>query len=213
MSITDSRTRESAKNADCGRPAGKPYLRLKHALDFAAAGAMLIILSPLFLLTAVLVRLDSPGSVIYRQIRVGRFGKPFTIYKFRTMKIGAPVLCTADMQQQEDIPFTRLGPLLRRSNLDELPQLFNIIKGEMSFIGPRPALPSQQDINSMRKRCGVDCVRPGLTGLAQVTGRDELDSDTKVARDAEYIRNMSLCFDLRILASTIGVVITGTGSK
>lgn len=213
MSVIEHRKQVATDNALHVWPAPKPYVLVKNALDLLAAVVALIVLSPLLLFAAILIRLDSAGPVIYRQTRVGRFGIPFTIYKFRTMKTGAPVLSTADMQQQREIPFTRLGPLLRKSNIDELPQLMNIIKGEMSFIGPRPALPTQEDVNSMRERRGVDSIRPGLTGLAQATGRDELDSAAKVDRDAEYLEKMSFCFDLRVLALTVKAVVTGAGSK
>lgn len=190
-----------------------PYCLLKHALDLVMGLLMLVVLSPLLLVVALVVWLDSGMPVIYRQVRVGRFEKPFTIYKFRTMKTGTPVLSTADMQQQSCIPFTRVGQLLRKTNLDELPQLFNIIRGEMSFIGPRPALTTQDDVNSMRRQSGVDAIRPGLTGYAQATGRDDLDSTTKVARDAEYLHRMGLLFDLKILALTVAAVCTARGSK
>lgn len=191
----------------------KPYTKTKSVIDVVAALVMLIILSPVLLIVALAVRLDSPGPAIYRQTRAGRFGKSFTMYKFRTMKVGAPVLSTADMQSLNRIPFTRLGPFLRKTNLDELPQLFNIIKGQMSFIGPRPALPTQTDVVGLRLECGADGVRPGITGLAQVMGRDDLDVITKVRYDDEYCRRLSFVFDAKVLFLTLGVVLSARGNK
>lgn len=189
------------------------YRTLKTAVDLSAAAVMLVILGPLLLLVALLIRLDSAGPAIYRQRRVGRSGKPFTMYKFRTMKVGTPVLSTAEMQHQAAVPFTRLGPILRKTNIDELPQLINILKGEMSFIGPRPALPSQTDVVSLRTQSGADCVRPGITGLAQVMGRDDLDVETKVGYDTEYCRDLGLLADLSILLKTFGAVVSARGNK
>ncbi len=194
-------------------PPGGIYPPIKRAIDIVGGLVLFILLSPLLLLVAILVRLDSPGPAIYRQKRMGRGGIAFVILKFRTMKIGTPVLSTEDMQRQAEKPFTRLGPFLRMTNLDELPQLINIIKGEMSFIGPRPALPTQEDVVSLRERSGADLVRPGISGLAQVMGRDDLDNVTKVGYDAEYCRKLSLLNDLRILALTFVTVFSGRGNK
>jgi len=189
------------------------YPETKAALDKIAGGVLLVLLSPLFLLLFALIGFDSRGSAIYRQKRVGRCGRLFTILKFRTMKTGTPTLSTEEMQRQASKPFTRLGPLLRKTNLDELPQLFNILRGEMSFIGPRPALPSQTDVNTLREELGADAVRPGITGLAQVMGRDDLDTPTKVGYDAEYCRRLSFGFDLLILLRTLGAVLSARGNK
>lgn len=194
-------------------PPGGIYPPIKRAIDLIGGLILSIILSPLLLVVAVLVRLDSPGPAIYRQKRMGRGGVAFVMLKFRSMKMGTPVLSTEDMQLQAEKPFTRLGPFLRKSNLDELPQLVNIIRGEMSFIGPRPALPTQEDVVSLRERSGADLVRPGISGLAQVMGRDDLDNVTKVAYDTEYCRKLSLLNDLRILALTFVTVFSGRGNK
>lgn len=191
----------------------RSYEPMKHALDFAFGIVMLVVLAPPMALISMVIRLDSPGPAIYTQKRVGRFGKFFTLYKFRTMKLGTPVLSTEEMQQHEYKPFTRLGVFLRRTSLDELPQIFNIIKGEMSFIGPRPALPSQTDVNTLREQMGVHCVRPGITGVAQVRGRDDLDVRTKVGYDLEYCRRMSFLFDVKVLLQTVGAVLSSRGNK
>lgn len=198
------------------RPVAEPstrYLRVKHGIDFVMALLMLIALFPALLLIALAVRLDSPGPAIYRQKRMGRFGKQFTMWKFRTMRVGTPILSTADMERQQLSPYTRLGRVLRRLSLDELPQLVNILRGEMSFIGPRPALPSQEDVNALRTQEGADRVRPGITGLAQVMGRDDLPVDIKVGYDAGYCRSLSFCQDVRVLGLTVLVVLSGRGSK
>lgn len=189
------------------------YQRIKHAMDLALALALLPVLGPLMLLIAIVIRLDSPGPAVYKQDRVGIFGRLFTFYKFRTMKVGTPVLSTADMQRQQVKPYTRIGPFLRKTSLDELPQLFNIIKGEMSFVGPRPALPTQADVNALRKEAGVDAVRPGITGVAQARGRDDLDVETKVNYDVVYCRNMGLAFDVKVVLETVGAVLTARGNK
>ena len=189
------------------------YKKLKEQLDFIGASLLIILLSPIFLLLIAAITLDSRGSAVYRQKRVGRKGRLFTIYKFRSMRRDAPLLSTEEMQRQNERPFTRLGPLLRKTNLDELPQLFNILKGDMSFIGPRPALPSQVDVNTRRDELGADEVRPGITGLAQVKGRDDLDTETKTNYDADYCRRLSLKLDAQILLRTFGAVFSGRGNK
>jgi len=189
------------------------YASVKAALDHAAAAALLVALLPLLALIVLMIRLDSPGPAVYRQRRVGRGGRVFTIYKFRTMAVDAPLLSTEVMQRQGRSPLTRLGPFLRKTSLDELPQLVNILKGEMSFIGPRPALPSQADLNGLREHLGVHRLLPGLTGLAQVLGRDDLDTSTKVACDARYCRELGFALDLRILGQTFAALWTGRGNK
>lgn len=189
------------------------YQRIKAAIDFIMAVLMLILLAPLLLVVAILIRMDSPGPAIYRQQRVGAHGRLFTMFKFRTMRVDAPCLSTEELHRLGLTPYTRLGPLLRKTSLDELPQLFNIFRGEMSFIGPRPALPSQVDVNSLRAEVGVTFLRPGITGLAQVSGRDDLDTESKVRYDAQYGRQLSLPSDLRVLALTAHTVMSARGNK
>lgn len=191
----------------------KRYEPIKRAFDLIFGLLMLIMFSPVLLLMALIVKLDSPGPAIYSQKRVGSHGELFTLYKFRTMKVGTPVLSTEEMQKQDSDPYTRLGRLLRKTSLDELPQLINIINGQMSFIGPRPALPSQLNVNTLRKQMGVDQIKPGITGMAQVMGRDDLDDETKVQYDSTYCRNMSLLFDVKILALTLNTIISARGNK
>ena len=189
------------------------YCHIKAIMDLAFALVLMALLWPLFLLMALIIRLDSKGPAIYRQARIGANGSIFTMYKFRTMKIGTPVLSTEDIQNQGISTVTRFGRILRKTSLDELPQLLNIIKSEMSFIGPRPALPTQDEVIRLREQSGADSLRPGITGLAQVKGRDDLADDVKVEYDSEYYRNLGLIKDLRILVRTFGAVVSSRGNK
>lgn len=191
----------------------RQYEPLKRVLDWLLALVLLLLLLPLLLLLCLVVRLDSAGPALYCQLRVGRGGRPFTLYKLRSMKVGTPVLSTEEMNRQSYDPYTRSGRFLRRSSLDELPQLLNVLKGEMSFIGPRPALASQTELNELREACGVHAVRPGITGLAQVRGRDDLDTETKARYDAEYCRRMSPLTDLQIALQTAAAVFSGRGNR
>jgi O-antigen biosynthesis protein WbqP len=186
---------------------------LKSILDSTLAAVLIVLLCPFLLLIALAIRLDSRGPAIYRQARIGRFGKTFTMLKFRTMEVGTPVLSTEEMQRRQAIPFTRLGPFLRNTSLDELPQLFNVLQGQMSFVGPRPALPTQTDVNALREQNGVHDIRPGITGLAQVMGRDNLDTKTKVDYDTQYCTRMSVWFDTKIFFMTAGAVTSKRGNK
>lgn len=189
------------------------YLRVRTPLERVVATGLLGLMAPLLLLLAMLIRLDSPGPVLFRQERAGRGHRPFTIYKFRTMRAGTPSISTEDMVKSGMNPITRLGGLLRRSSLDELPQLLNVIKGDMSLIGPRPALMTQTPVLKLREANGVDVLRPGITGYAQVTGRDDLPDDEKVQRDTTYLRRLGLGVDLEVARLTIRSVLRGTGNK
>lgn len=189
------------------------YLGVRGPLERAAAGLLLLLLSPVMLLIALLIRLDSPGPVLFLQERAGRRHQPFTIYKFRTMRQGTPHLSTEDMVKSGMNPVTPLGAMLRRTSLDELPQLLNVLRGDMSLIGPRPALMTQTPVLTLRQAAGVDRLAPGITGYAQVTGRDDLTDEEKVARDAAYLRGLGPRMDLRIVALTLNSVLHGTGNK
>lgn len=183
---------------------------MKRLLDVAASLAGLVALSPLMALLALTVRLDSTGPAIFWSQRFGRDGRLFAMPKFRTMTVGAPQLPTHLMTNGSS-HLTRLGVFLRRSSLDELPQLWSVLKGDMSLVGPRPALFNQYDLIELRRQTGVSTLRPGITGWAQVNGRDELDLCEKVAFEAEYLDRMSLVFDLRILALTAARVLRSHG--
>ncbi len=171
-------------------------------LNRICAIILLIIFSPLLLIIGFMIRIDSPGTVIFRQKRVGRHGKFFIMYKFRTMVVGMPDLPSA-LVKEDDYRFTRLGKKLRRFSLDELPQFLNIIKGDMNFVGPRPALYNQDDLISLREKAGIHVLKPGVTGWAQINGRETVLVEEKVKLDEYYLRNRSLVLDLKIILLTL----------
>ena len=170
-----------------------------------AALASLILIIPCAVV-AVMVRITSPGPILYWSDRVGRGNSIFKMPKFRSMRVGTPALAT-HLLTDPDSHLTSVGSFLRKSSLDELPQLWSIIKGDMSFVGPRPALYNQHDLIELRTQSGVHVLVPGLTGWAQVNGRDELPIPQKVAFDTEYLRRKSIVFDIRILFLTLLKVI------
>ena len=175
---------------------------MKRLFDLCLAlFALLFLLLPI-LLVAVIVRLTSSGSILYWSDRVGRDNNTFKMPKFRTMQVDTPVVATHLLPDPKQF-LTPVGSFLRKSSLDELPQLWSIIKGDMSFVGPRPALFNQDDLIALRKHYGVDKLLPGLTGWAQINGRDELPIPEKVKLDMEYIQNQSLFFDLKIIFLTV----------
>ncbi len=179
------------------------YAHVKRCLDFVLALLAIIVLSPLLLAIAAAVRLTSPGPALFCQQRVGRDKRLFTIYKFRTMRTDAPKDQPTHMLQNPGAYITPVGRALRASSLDELPQLINILRGEMSVVGPRPALWNQYDLIAARDAAGANAVRPGLTGWAQINGRDELPIPEKARLDGEYVRRMSFCFDARCVLGTV----------
>ena len=174
---------------------------MKRLLDLLLALLTLAVLSAPLLLVALAVRLSSRGPVLYWSDRIGRDNVVFRMPKFRSMKVGTPTVATHLLQDPGSC-LTPVGSFLRRSSLDELPQLWSILKGDMSFVGPRPALYNQHDLIELRTRCGVHRLRPGLTGWAQVNGRDELPIPQKVALDLAYLRRQSLLFDAKIVLLT-----------
>ncbi|MDB5448985.1 MAG: sugar transferase [Phenylobacterium sp.] len=183
---------------------------MKRILDIAGASAGLVLLSPLLAGLAIAVRLDCPGPALHWSRRVGRGNRIFAMPKFRTMRTGAPNVAT-HLMADPDRWVTPLGRFLRRTSLDELPQLWSVLKGDMSLVGPRPALFNQDDLVALRTEGGVDRLRPGLTGWAQINGRDELPIPDKVKLDCEYLERMSLLFDLRILLATARAAAGGRG--
>lgn len=183
---------------------------MKRLFDLALALAATAVLALPILLVAVLVRLTSPGPALYWSDRVGAHNRIFRMPKFRTMRIGTPAVAT-HLLANPAAYLTPIGGFLRRSSLDELPQLWSILKGDMSFVGPRPALFNQDDLVALRTERGVDRLVPGLTGWAQVNGRDDLPIPIKVEFDAEYLRRQSLWFDLQILALTALKVVRRDG--
>ena len=189
------------------------YLTLKRILDFILSLTGLIVLSPLFLVLMVCIKLDSPGPVFFTQKRVGLHKKHFQILKFRTMKIDTPKNCPTHMLQNPAQYITRTGSFLRKTSLDELPQILNILKGEMAIIGPRPALWNQYDLIEERDKYRANDILPGLTGWAQINGRDELSIEKKAKLDGDYVRRMSLAFDIQIFFQTIASVLHHRGVK
>ena len=183
---------------------------MKRALDIAGGLLGLVLLSPLLLGLAVAVRVESPGPALHWSRRVGRRNRIFAMPKFRTMRTGAPNVAT-HLMADPDRWVTPLGRFLRRTSLDELPQLWSVLKGDMSLVGPRPALFNQDDLVALRTEAGVDALRPGLTGWAQINGRDELPIPEKAKLDREYLERMSLAFDLQIIAATARSALSGRG--
>lgn len=185
---------------------------LKRVLDLVAAGAGLLVVSPLLALTAAAIKLDSPGPVLFRQTRIGQGRRPFQVVKFRTMTHRTRVDQHAEavVEGNADARITRVGRWLRVSSIDELPQLVNVLRGEMSLVGPRPVLPEQVEVIPEDRMSRFD-VRPGITGLAQVRGRRGLDWMEQLGYDVEYARRPSLGHDLGILFRTVWVVATGSG--
>jgi len=185
---------------------------MKRIFDIFLAIFSIILFIPPFLIIALLIKLTSKGPILFWSKRVGINSKIFLMPKFRSMKAHTPVLAT-DKLENPDLYITSLGRWLRKTSLDELPQLFSILIGDMSFVGPRPALYSQEVLITSRKELGIDKIRPGLTGWAQINGRDEIDMLDKIAFDKAYIENQSFYFDIVILAITMIRVFRKTGVK
>lgn len=195
------------------------YAYVKRGMDFILALLGLIVLSPVFLLLIAAIKLDSPGPVLFRQKRVGIHKTHFFILKFRTMRTDTPKDTPTHLLENPQQYITRVGWFLRRTSLDELPQILNIIKGDMAIVGPRPALWNQYDLIAERDRYGANDIRPGLTGWAQINGRDELEIPVKARFDGEYVEKLGLKMDLRCFFGTFlsvfrgdGVVEGGTGT-
>ncbi len=188
---------------------------IKRILDVVISAASLLVLSPLLLLTMLAIRLESPGNAIFTQKRVGKGKKLFDIYKLRSMRSDTPHDVPTNDFKGSNNYITRVGKFLRVTSIDELPQLVNILKGDMSLIGPRPALWNQTDLVELRDQYGANDVLPGLSGWAQVNGRDYLSEDLpkKARRDGEYAQNISFLFDLKCLLLTLVKVINRQGIK
>ena len=187
------------------------YPIVKRGLGIALSALVLIVLSPLLLILSAAVKLTSPGPVMFKQKRVGIHKGHFMIYKFRTMRIDAPKDQPTHLLKNPDQYITPVGKFLRASSLDELPQLINILKGDMAFVGPRPALWNQFDLIAERDRYGANDVRPGMTGLAQVSGRDELPIPVKARLDGEYVKHVTFLGDVKLILRTVGAVARSEG--
>lgn len=183
----------------------------KRLFDILLSAAMLLVLSPVLLVIAVAVAVDTKASPLFVQTRMGRNNVPFSMYKFRTMSPNAPANVATYKLQNANRYISRLGSLLRRTSVDELPQLWNILKGDMSFIGPRPVVLTEKLLLELRARNGANTVRPGLTGWAQVNGRDDVAIMEKAMLDAYYVQRFSLSVDLRILFRTVHCVLFAKG--
>ena len=182
------------------------YCFIKRTIDIVMAFLGIVILFPIFLIISIAIKIDSDGPIIFSQKRSGKDKKYFKIYKFRTMNISAPTnVATRDLEDSH-IHITKFGRLLRKTSLDELPQLINILKGEMSIIGPRPVILEESDLIIEREKYGANSVKPGLTGWAQVNGRDKLDNKTKAMYDGEYVGNFGFVMDLKCFFKTIFLV-------
>ena len=180
-------------------------------LNIIAAFICCVILAPFMGIIALLIKLTSKGTVIFKQRRIGLGGKEFNMYKFRTMYTDTPDNVPTHLLDDPLRHITRFGGFLRKVSLDELPQLWNILSGDMNFVGPRPALYNQYDLIELREKYNIHSIRPGITGWAQVNGRDELIIPLKVEYDKYYLENRSLGLDLRIIALTVSRVLSGKG--
>ena len=195
------------------------YRYIKRIIDILLSGLAIIILSPLLLILCIAIKLDSPGPIFFTQKRVGIHKTYFQIYKFRTMRTDTPKDMPTHMLANPEQYITKTGRFLRKTSLDELPQIFNIFKGGMSIVGPRPALWNQDDLVAERDKYGANDVTPGLTGWAQINGRDELEIPVKAKLDGEYVKKYGFTMDVRCFFGTFlsvlrqdGVVEGGTGS-
>ena len=195
------------------------YRYIKRIIDILLSGLAIIILSPLLLILCIAIKLDSPGPIFFTQKRVGIHKTYFQIYKFRTMRTDTPKDMPTHMLANPEQYITKTGRFLRKTSLDELPQIFNIFKGDMSIVGHRPALWNQDDLVAERDKYGANDVTPGLTGWAQINGRDELEIPVKAKLDGEYVKKYGFTMDVRCFFGTFlsvlrqdGVVEGGTGS-
>ncbi len=189
------------------------YKAVKRVLDFVSALIALLLIWPFFLIMMLAVKLDSKGPIFFVQKRVKKDKKLFNIYKFRTMRTDTPKDLATDLLDNPQFYVTRVGLFLRKYSLDELPQLFNILRGDMSVVGPRPALFNQYDLIEERDKVNANSVRPGLTGWAQINGRDELTSKQKAEYDGEYVKKLSFGFDLKCCLLSVKRVFAHEGVK
>lgn len=189
------------------------YIKIKKIIDQILAFIGLIVLSPIFLALIIAIKLDSEGPILFKQKRIGIHKTHFNILKFRTMKIDTPKDTPTHLLENPDQYITKVGKFLRKTSLDELPQIINILKGEMSVIGPRPALWNQFDLIAERDKYGANDIYPGLTGLAQISGRDEISIEMKSKIDGEYVKNMGPSMDIKCFFGTIVSVLKKDGVR
>lgn len=189
------------------------YRFVKRFFDFLVSLIALILLSPIMLIIAIAIKCDSKGKIIFKQKRIGKNGKTFNCYKFRSMRSDAPKECATSLLEHSEEYQTRVGRFIRRLSLDELPQLWCVLIGTMSIIGYRPLILSEENCNAMREKLGVFRYRPGISGYAQVHGRDDLYYKNKAILDAEYVKKASLWLDFKLLLQTVGVVLKREGNQ
>lgn len=188
------------------------YLAVKRAFDIVLSLLLLVLLLPLMAVMVVAIRIDSPGPALFKQKRIGYRGREFDIYKFRTLSMAAPNnVATRQLENIEGYS-TKFGRFMRHLSIDELPQLWNILRGDMSFVGFRPVCTSETKLNALRAEAGVFAGRPGLTGYAQVMGRDSIGIERKAQLDAEYQNNRSVKLDLWCIFKSVTVVLSGSGA-
>ncbi|MEA4973978.1 MAG: sugar transferase [Candidatus Metalachnospira sp.] len=189
----------------------KRYLPIKRAIDIVLSGGAIIVLSPVLVLISLAIRVDSPGPILFKQKRVGKNKELFEILKFRTMCTNTPKDLPTHMLSNPEQYITKIGKFLRKTSIDELPQIFNIFKGQMSIIGPRPALWNQYDLIAERDKYGANDITPGLSGWAQVNGRDSIKIKDKAHLDGEYVKRLSAGFEVKIFILTIINVLNRSG--
>ena len=183
---------------------------MKRLIDIIGSLVGIVVLSPVMVVIAIVVKANSPGPAWHVSDRMGRNGKLFRMAKFRSMYVGTPDVASDKLENAQS-QITKVGAFLRKTSLDELPQLFNVLRGDMSLVGPRPALYNQYDLIAMREEAGVDRLRPGVTGWAQVNGRDEIPLERKVALDREYLQKQSFWLDIRIIIATLVKAVRSDG--
>lgn len=211
LNTVTMRAQTAANDTELRKALPRAGLLLKRVTDLTLSLAGIILLAPLAVVIACAIRIDSPGPALFRQRRIGLDGEHFDIYKFRTMFQDTPDLATDQMLRMPS-PVTRLGRILRKTSLDELPQLLNVLKGDMSLVGPRPALYNQAELTALRKRHGVLRFPPGITGWAQINGRDELPDQVKVDLDRWYCDRWSYWLDWKIIFLTFRAVVSSRGA-
>ena len=187
------------------------YTYAKRAADFSVAIISLCLLAVLFVVVAILIKVDSKGPIFFKQLRFGKDKKPFTIYKFRTMTTDAPKNAATRELQDAASYITKVGKVMRKLSIDELPQLLNILKGEMSVVGPRPVILAETDLITERTKYGANALTPGITGWAQANGRDEIDIYTKARMDGDYASEFGLVMDIRCLFKTVETILFAKG--
>lgn len=188
------------------------YNLAKRLIDIVSSLLGIILLSPVLIIVSILIKLESSGPIIFKQLRAGKNSEPFYIYKFRSMKINTPNLATNEFTNSSDY-ITKIGRFIRKTSIDEIPQLFNILKGDMSIVGPRPVILEEEDLIKLRQEYNVDKILPGITGWAQINGRDNIGNEEKVNYDYKYLNHRSLGMDIYIILQTALKVIKRSDIK